>query len=196
LPPPTETSTTQSARAVSGKISSIGSAWSRSSLPPLRERLEDVRSLAEYFISRYAIDLAGGHCGTSDSAIQRLESYSWPGNVRELENAIRRALVLSSGGVLTADDFDFLTESPGKEAEAVKLEDLVAREARDALSDDEPNDLYRRLLDRVEIPLLETVLQHTGGNQIRAAAMLGINRNTLRKKIAELSLSVRTRTRS
>ena len=165
-------------------------------LPPLRERLEDIRSLAEHFISRYAIDLAGVHCGISDGAIERLEGYSWPGNVRELENAIRRALVLSTGGVLGADDFDFLTEASTEQLEAGRLEHLVSREAQEALADGEPDDLYRRLLDRVELPLLETVLEHTGGNQIRAAALLGINRNTLRKKISELSLSLPPRTRS
>lgn len=165
-------------------------------LPPLRDRIEDIRSLAEYFVSRYGIDLAGAHCGISDSAIESLEGYSWPGNVRELENAIRRALVLSSGGVLTSDDFSFLTEIPGEQPEAGRLESLVSQEAQEALTDGEPSDLYRSLLDRVELPLLETVLEHTGGNQIRAAALLGINRNTLRKKISELSLSLPPRTRS
>ena len=73
------------------------------------------------------IPRASGPCGTSESAIERLEAYSWPGNVRELENAIRRALVLSTGGVLTADDFDFLTESPDTSTLAAALEDVGRR---------------------------------------------------------------------
>jgi len=165
-------------------------------LPPLRDRIEDVRALSEYFISRYAMDLAGGHCGLSESAMERLERHTWPGNVRELENAIRRALVLSTGGVLTADDFAFLNTGALVEGAANELENRVAQETRDALADGEPDDLYRRLLDRVERPLIESVLAHTGGNQIRAAALLGINRNTLRKKISELALSLPSRGRS
>ena len=136
------------------------------------------------------MDLAGGHCGMSDGAIERLERHSWPGNVRELENAIRRALVLSTGGVLTSDDFAFLSASGPAENGANELESRVAQETREALAEGEPDDLYRRLLDRVERPLIESVLTHTGGNQIRAAALLGINRNTLRKKISELALSL------
>jgi two-component system nitrogen regulation response regulator GlnG len=162
-------------------------------LPPLRERIDDVRSLAEHFISRYANDLANGPCGTSESAIEQLEAYSWPGNVRELENAIRRALVLSTGGVLTADDFDFLTESPDAPTLAAALEDIVSQEAKSLLGDGDAEELYRSIIDRVERPLLETVLEHTRGNQIRAAALLGINRNTLRKKISDLALDLPSR---
>jgi two-component system nitrogen regulation response regulator GlnG len=70
------------------------------------------------------------------------------------------------------------------------LEGLLTSEVKAALADPEPSEVYRRILARVERPLLETVLAHTGGNQIKAAALLGINRNTLRKKIADLDISV------
>jgi two-component system nitrogen regulation response regulator GlnG len=157
-------------------------------LPPLRERVEDIRTLAEHFVARYAIELAGGHRGIADSAVARLEAHDWPGNVRELENSIRRALVLSSSGVLTAEDFDFLEMGGSGGAGAVGLGEIVEREARALLANGATNQLYRNLLERVERPLLSTVLEYTGGNQIRAAALLGINRNTLRKKISELDL--------
>ncbi|MFP6606982.1 MAG: helix-turn-helix domain-containing protein, partial [Myxococcota bacterium] len=68
-------------------------------------------------------------------------------------------------------------------------------EVKAALDDTDPSEVYRKILERVERPLLETVLARTGGNQIRAAALLGINRNTLRKKISELDISVPTRSR-
>ena len=159
-------------------------------IPALRERSEDVKVLAEYFIARYADDLTGGARFLTDSAIEFLARHSWPGNVRELENAIKRALVLSSGEVLTQEDFAFL-ESESTEPDAADLlRRLIERDVKDALENRETGEIYRAWLERVERPLLETVLSHTDGNQIRAAALLGINRNTLRKKIADLGIAL------
>jgi two-component system nitrogen regulation response regulator GlnG len=157
-------------------------------IPPLRERREDVRVLAEHFCDRYAPELAGSPRFLSAEALARLERHPWPGNVRELENAIKRALVLASGEVLSPEDFALL-EAPRREPEIAPLEELVAAEADRAL-DSGAQELHRRLLERVERPLLARVLARTGGNQIRAAALLGINRNTLRKKIVELGIEL------
>ncbi len=159
-------------------------------VPPLRERLEDVAVLAEHFIQRYAEDLTGEPHYFSEAALEHLARHSWPGNVRELENAIKRALVLADAEVLSPDDFAFLAESEPGPAGGADLEDLLTAEVKAALADPEPNEVYRRILARVERPLLETVLAYTDGNQIKAAALLGINRNTLRKKIADLDISV------
>ena len=115
--------------------------------------------------------------------------------MRELENAIRRALVLSSGGVLTSDDFAFLKETRGPENQFADLGSLVEAETRSALAAEE-DELYRVVIERVERPMIEAVLEHTGGNQIRAAGLLGINRNTLRKKISELGCEMPRRDRS
>jgi two-component system nitrogen regulation response regulator GlnG len=158
-------------------------------IPPLRERRDDVRVLAEHFVGRYAAELVGAPRYLSEGCLARLEQHAWPGNVRELENAIKRALVLSAGEVLTPEDFDFLEAPRRGEAEPARLESLVAAEAQAAL-DAGQDDLHRRLLERVERPLLAQVLARTGGNQIRAAALLGINRNTLRKKIVELGIEL------
>ncbi len=157
-------------------------------IPPLRARGEDVRVLAEHFVERYAPELVGGPRFLSEGAFARLERHSWPGNVRELENSIKRALVLAPGEVLTPDEFAFL-EEPRREPPGTSLESLVAAESDAALEAGE-DDLHRRLVERVERPLLERVLARTGGNQIRAAALLGINRNTLRKKIVELGIEL------
>jgi len=166
-------------------------------LPPLRARRDDIPALAEHFVARYAPDLAGGHRGLSEGAIERLVAYDWPGNVRELENAIRRALVLSTSGVITAEDFAFLDERPPEgRYEPRTLDGLVRAEARRALAAGEPHDLFHEVLERIEMPLIETVLAHTQGNQIRAAALLGINRNTLRKKITELGVALPRRERA
>jgi two-component system nitrogen regulation response regulator GlnG len=95
--------------------------------------------------------------------------------------------VLSAGEVLTPEDFSFLVAAPAAASEGGDLVGLVEREVAAAL-DSNADDVYRRILERVEKPLLEAVLAHTDGNQIRAAAILGINRNTLRKKIVELGI--------
>ena len=163
-------------------------------IPALRERAEDVAVLAQHFVERYAEELRLGPRALSPDALERLVAHPWPGNVRELENAIKRALVLSTGEVLTPDAFAFLA-APAGEAHAAtgaELEDLVAREVDDALAAGE-RDLHEALLRRLERPLLERVLAHTGGNQLRAAALLGINRNTLRKKLTELGIDVPAR---
>jgi len=159
-------------------------------LPPLRERPEDIPLLAEHFVARYAEELGTGPRYLADATLGHLADYPWPGNVRELENAVKRALVLAAGEVLSPDDFSFLAAPTPEPTAAASLEALVAEEVEVGLGVPDVSDLYQRVLERVERPLLETVLEHTGGNQIRAAAMLGINRNTLRKKIVELGLRI------
>jgi two-component system nitrogen regulation response regulator GlnG len=164
------------------------------SLPPLRDRIEDVRTLAVHFVDRYAPELAEGPVSLPDQTIERLENHDWPGNVRELENAIKRALVLSTNDVLAPEEFDFLTPNALPTAAETSLEDLVIREVERLFdSEGEATNVYQRIQQRVEKPLLEVVLDRTRGNQIRAAAMLGINRNTLRKKITELGIELPNR---
>ena len=162
-------------------------------VPPLRERRDDVAPLVEHFLGRYAESLAGRRVVVSAEGLAKLVAHDWPGNVRELENAIKRALVLSSGDVLGPEEFAFLAAAgPGpRAAPGPALEALVADEVEAALASPEPTELFQRLLERVERPLLETVMARTGGNQLRAAALLGINRNTLRKKLTELGIDPR-----
>ncbi|HBZ68720.1 MAG TPA: two-component system response regulator [Deltaproteobacteria bacterium] len=159
-------------------------------LPPLRERPEDIPILAEHFVSRYSEEMGTGPRFLAEATLRHLSAYPWPGNVRELENAIKRALVLASSEVLTPEDFAFLETPVGEGRTRATLEQLMAEEARSALSESAARDLYPRLMERAERPLLVAVLEHTGWNQIRAAALLGINRNTLRKKIVELAIEL------
>jgi len=156
-------------------------------IPALRERREDIPVLARHFVERYADDLAGGSRLLGEATLDILAAHDWPGNVRELENAVKRALVLSSGDVLAPDDFGFLQASRAVASQGRVLGELVEEEVLGALDAGE-SDIYGRLLERVERPLIEAVLARTSGNQIRAAALLGINRNTLRKKIGDLGI--------
>ncbi len=159
--------------------------------PPLRAHREDIPLLVEHFLERHAAD-AGGARTLLPETLERLRAHDWPGNVRELENALRRALALCDAEVLTPEDFDFLRaetrtpETPPDDG----VEQWVKSEALAALARGDTLDLQRTLLTRVERPLIETALRHCAGNQLRAAELLGINRNTLRKKITELGIEV------
>ena len=159
-------------------------------IPPLRERPEDIPVLAEHFTRRYAAELGTQARFLSAAALEHLMAHDWPGNVRELENSIKRALVLASHEVLSAEDLSFLRRGGESAPSGASLEEHVREEVGAALQGGERSDLYREILESVERPLLEVVLTHTGGNQLRAAALLGINRNTLRKKIGELGVQV------
>ncbi len=163
-------------------------------IPSLRERRDDISTLAKYFVTRYAAELTDTETTIEEEAIQALEEHEWPGNVRELENAVKRALVLASTPILSPSDFSFL--HPKKDVsseEGNNLNALVAEQVKQALNESETPELHSRILESIEKPMITTVLSHTDGNQIRAAALLGINRNTLRKKISELEIEIPSR---
>ena len=159
-------------------------------LPPLRDRREDIGILSSYFAERYGREFVDEPMALAEATRTRLLEYPWPGNVRELENAIKRAVVLGSGGVLAPEDFSFLETDSSKEPSGNDLEALIQRETIEELSNPQAKNVYHSVVERIERPLLESVLAHTDGNQLRAASLLGINRNTLRKKIVDLEIEI------
>lgn len=163
-------------------------------LPPLRERRADTPLLVEFFINRANAELGMEVKGCTESALKLLTSYNWPGNVRQLENAIRRAVLLSTNNVLTPEDFPDLTgDLPGRENDT-SLENLIAGKLHSSLAAidvNELNDLYDMVLHQMERPLIRIILEKTRGNQVRTAEILGINRNTLRKKIQTLDIALK-----
>lgn len=164
-------------------------------LPPLRERYEDIPLLINYFLKNLSSEY-GVKKTISEDALKFLKSYSWPGNVRELLNAIKRAYLISRSTVLEKNDFPFLIfekerEEMMKELSLEEIVDLKLNELIRLLQDGEMKDVYEFVVSQVEKPLIKKILMMTGGNQIKAAEILGINRNTLRKKVANFGLEVK-----
>jgi len=156
-------------------------------LPPLRERKEDIPELVRYFLQRFRVDVNREVLDISPKALEKLMRYPWPGNVRELENAVKRAMVIAKGHTLLAEDF--LLEGAGEEmgpAEHLDLEERLRIRMEPVFK--ELQELSRRspgadLMSELEKILIKRALQETKGNQVQAAVLLGISRNTLRSKI-------------
>ncbi|RJF83852.1 nitrogen regulation protein NR(I) [Azospirillum cavernae] len=168
-------------------------------LPPLRERTEDIPLLVRHFLN---IGISQGLPAKSidQGAMDRLKRYRWPGNVRELENLVRRLAALYSQEVISLDvvEAELADATPAaqpvEETQSEGLSAAVERHLKDyfaAHKDGIPsNGLYDRVLREIERPLISLSLSATRGNQIKAAQMLGLNRNTLRKKIRDLDIQV------
>ncbi|MFZ1346029.1 MAG: response regulator [Tabrizicola sp.] len=171
-------------------------------VPALRERVEDIPLLAEHFLARGERDL-GTARRLSQGATDLIRAYSWPGNVRQLENTIRRLLVTASEtDIARAEVEQVLGQQPSPEpltglGEGDKLSASVARHLQRYFDlhggQLPPPGVYQRILREVELPLIEIALGATAGNQAKCADLLGINRNTLRKKITDLDIRVTRR---
>ena len=165
-------------------------------LPPLRERTEDIPELVNHFLARAVAENLPLKT-IDDDAMERLKTYHWPGNVRETENLVRRLAVLYSEETITLEAIEAeITEASPALAESGGngLSHSVERHLKTYFSahgETLPSSgLYGRVLREVERPLIDLTLSATQGNQIKAAQVLGLNRNTLRKKIRELNIPV------
>jgi len=171
-------------------------------LPPLRERTEDIPLLARHFLDRARDD--GLPAKSLDAgAVERLRQYNWPGNVREVENLMRRLAALCPEETITAEVIaaEFTDAVPRAEPVAgvteagpETLARAVERHIKEFFATHNDGagvtDVYDKIIAEVERPLIRLTLAATRGNQIKAAAMLGLNRNTLRKKIRDLEIPV------
>jgi two-component system nitrogen regulation response regulator GlnG len=168
-------------------------------VPPLRERFEDILLLADFFLEK--VDKETGISRHFDSnSLKLIQTYTWPGNVRQLENMVKRLCLTAKEAVISlAEVKQALSNQP-------EINAVLFNEKSDRLSSDvdrhlrryfdlhgsqlPPAGVYQRILKEVEFPLLTIALDATNGNQAKCANLLGINRNTLRKKIAELDIQV------
>jgi two-component system nitrogen regulation response regulator GlnG len=167
-------------------------------LPPLRERVDDVGDLVQHFLDDAQREGEPAK-SISPEAIRLMQNYSWPGNVRELENLVRRLSALYADEVISEEIVQNelnISERPVPPAGGGSIDVSVAVETHvgQLLREHEPNlppaGLYQRVIDKVEAPLIAMALNACSGNQIRAADLLGLNRNTLRKKIRLHSIEI------
>lgn len=166
----------------------------RIEVPPLRDRVEDLPTLADRWVQHYGKEVGRGKVAISARAHARLAAYPWPGNVAELKSMARRLVIRVPGAKIEAGDVDEVLPVVAERVplDDMAFEDLVKAKLAGFLKrmDGYPvHDLYDKVLARVERPLFDLVLEHTGGNQLKAAEILGVNRNTLRKKLEVLGVS-------
>ncbi|MEP2943010.1 MAG: nitrogen regulation protein NR(I) [Hyphomicrobiales bacterium] len=169
-------------------------------LPPLRERVDDIADLVHHFFALAETEGLGSK-QIEKNALERLKRHNWPGNIRELENLMRKLAALCPEDVITegiiSAEFDQIDE-PALMRQAIEeeltlsgsIERYLANYFNSFGDDLPPPGLYHRLLKELEYPLLTSTLTVTRGNQIKAAELLGVNRNTLRKKIRDLQIPV------
>ena len=166
-------------------------------VPPLRDRLEDIGQLASHFCEQFNQEFDTQRQVSAD-AVGYLQSYHWPGNVRELENLIRRMFISNNDTTLSPDSFSHEMNASQAQADVRSTNSLgddaghhIKRYFATLKGEAPAAGLHKRIVSEVERPLIEAALYFTKGNQIKAAHILGLNRNTLRKKIRDLNISSR-----
>jgi two-component system nitrogen regulation response regulator GlnG len=156
-------------------------------IPPLRERTEDIPALIQHFVSQ-----AGAAKVFEPAAMKLMQQHRWTGNIRELENFTRRLVALCPQDIIGAETVsaELSRLSPGMASSHSRAE-IISMLMQDYFAALPAGEIYEPLINEIEKPLIERVLKITKGNQIKAAELLGLNRNTLRKKIRELGVEVR-----
>ncbi len=163
-------------------------------LPPLRERKSDIPILADFFIKKFSQELNMPEKQLSGDALSLLQSYNFPGNIRELENAIRRCMVMSPSAVLNSDDFIEILNNGENSLKDKKTENIIKRKIKnyiEKVKDTEINDVYKSIMGLTEKIIIEEILNLYNFNQLKVSKLLGINRNTLRKKINEYKIDIK-----
>ena len=162
-------------------------------LPPLRERLDDIPLLADYFLARSSKEMGADNPGITTEATTFLSSHHWPGNVRELSNIIQKALIFNRGGPISLED---MVQAMGRERVSVAanntLDEAMRQWVRETLTSSSAKDTYNFLMDHFAALLISEALKLTTGNRTRAAQILGVSRPTLLSKIEKYRLKIET----
>jgi nitrogen regulation protein NR(I) len=162
-------------------------------LPPLRDRLDDIPLLTDYFLVRFSRDMDIENPGMTEEAKAVLTSRPWPGNVRELANTIQKALIFSRGGPITIEDISRVIERDRVSAERDDTVDEAIRQwVRNTLTSGSAKDVFNALMDRFARMLIVEALKLTSGNRARAAKLLGVSRPTLLSRIEKYRLKIET----
>ena len=164
------------------------------SLPPLRERQDDIPLLTNFFISRHASELGMVNPGITKDAVKTLTGNQWPGNVRELSNTIQKALIFSRGAPIQAEDViqALSGEKVTREPDSQATEDVIRRWMRSAMTSEDGKHTFEKIMDRFAGILIGEALNLTAGNRSRAAKLLGLSRPTLHSKIEKYGLKLKT----
>ncbi len=164
-------------------------------LPPLRDRDDDILLLADYFVRKFGKTLGKQDVRLSKSAQDKLRGYSWPGNVRELENCVHRALVLTRNTTLEPEEFILTpsSETVQKSKNSLPHVEELSNQFFHLLKQTSQKGNAERVWEDLEKRLILLALEHTNGNQLRAAKLIGLNRNTIRKKIADYQIHIQTK---
>ena len=169
-------------------------------VPALRERIADIPLLADHFLARAARDGLGQR-QLASGARDLMQAYPWPGNVRQLEQCLRRLVVTCPGPEITRAEVEGALAVPFSQADPAGSGEKLAASVAHHLhryfnlhgGQLPPPGLYDRILREIEVPLIEIAMDATAGNQAKCADLLGLNRNTLRKKLTELDIRVTRR---
>ena len=163
------------------------------SLPPLRERPDDIPLLIKYFLARSASDFGMENPGITEEAVSALNDYSWPGNVREIGNTLQKALIFNRGAPVRPEDIvQAISGDAGTGADNETTEGAVTKWAYEALTSKETANLFDSCMNRFAAILIREALNLTGGNRSRAAKLLGLSRPTLHSKIEKFGLKFET----
>lgn len=158
-------------------------------LPPLRKRTEDIPELVEYFIARFGAEYNKPIRHVSEGVLKHFKTYSWPGNIRELENCLRRAVIVCTGDVIMEEHIELLDKQKEHRAQSLNREQVM-NGLIDKIQNILPEvirlskeDIHANIIEIVEKTIILKALEECGNNQVKAAEMLGISRNTLRHRL-------------
>jgi nitrogen regulation protein NR(I) len=164
------------------------------SLPPLRERPEDIAPLADYFISLYALEMNMNNPGITKEALTTLLSRQWPGNVRELANTIQKALIFNRGAPIHSEDIiqAISVEKISDNKKPHEAEEVIRSWMRNSMTSQKGEATFEKIMDRFAAILISEALKLTGGNRSQAAKLLDLSRPTLHSKIDKYGLKLKT----
>ncbi len=158
-------------------------------VPSLRERPDDIKPLVDHFLARANAEISKEISAVEPAVIDKLKNHSWPGNVRELEHCVKRAVLAARGSTISVHDVDVPTANTRERRRAPNLQQALSAQASEMVRNPDKyggvGEIYQCLVDNAGYEIVKAALNATDGNQVAAAKLLGINRSTLRKKIAE-----------
>ena len=159
------------------------------SMPPLRDRLDDIPALSEYLLGRFSQDMGIDNPGISQEASQVLQTYYWPGNIRELANTLQKSLIFNRGMPIQAEDISFPDQDRSRMEQGQDVAQSVQRWIQEMFKS-KPDNVFDACMDQFSALVIKEALYMTKGNRSQAAKTLGMSRPTLHSKMEKLGITV------